>query len=102
MIDSIRFAPAKPVVPTGANPGNTLGAAELAKSFGSFLNEAIENLNKQQAEVNALNQSFVIGEAVDVHQLTIAAEKAYLSLELAVQVRNKAIEAYQEIMRMQI
>jgi flagellar hook-basal body complex protein FliE len=42
------------------------------------------------------------GEDISVHEVMIAAEKAKLSLDLAIQVRNKAIEAYQEIMRMQI
>lgn len=76
--------------------------AEVSKQFGAFLSDAINNLNDQQNTVDQLNRKFAAGELSDVHQLMIAAEKASLGLELTVQVRNKVIEAYQEIMRMQI
>jgi flagellar hook-basal body complex protein FliE len=87
-------------VPAVNNEGE--GASGLAKTFGSFLNDALNQLNAQQNEVDQLNTQFVKGELSDVHQLMIASEKASLGLELAVQVRNKVIEAYQDIMRMQI
>lgn len=78
------------------------GAADLTSSFHSLLNDAITNINQQQATVNQLSNQFIRGELTDVHELMIASEKAVLSLELAVQLRNKAVESYQEIMRMQI
>ncbi|MDT2247307.1 flagellar hook-basal body complex protein FliE [Paenibacillus larvae] len=62
----------------------------------------MDDLNKQQLSVDDMNQKFVKGEITDIHQLMVASEKASLGLELAVQVRNKAIEAYQDIMRIQI
>ncbi|UJF35339.1 flagellar hook-basal body complex protein FliE [Paenibacillus hexagrammi] len=102
MIDKISYSPInimstiKPIDRTGE------GAADLGKQFGAFLNDAISNLNNQQQQVDQLNQSFIKGELSDVHQLTIASEKASLGLELTVQVRNKVLEAYQEVMRMQL
>jgi flagellar hook-basal body complex protein FliE len=78
------------------------GAADLTKSFGQFLNEQISQINNQSNEVDQLNNQFVQGKLSDVHQLMIASEKATLGLQLAVQVRNKVVEAYQEIMRMQV
>ncbi|MNR47115.1 flagellar hook-basal body protein FliE [compost metagenome] len=78
------------------------GAADLSKQFGAFFDDALTKLNDQQIRVDQLNQSFVKGELSDVHQLTIASEKAALGLELTVQVRNKVLEAYQEIMRTQL
>lgn len=84
------------------NKANPAGAAQLTEKFGTFLQEAIDDLNKQQLGVDDMNQKFVKGEITDVHQLMVASEKASLGLELAVQVRNKAIEAYQDIMRIQI
>ncbi len=78
------------------------GASELSKQFGGFLTEAMDKLNEQQARVNSLDQQFVTGQTSDVHQLMIATEKASLGLELTVQIRNKAVEAYQEIMRTQL
>ena len=49
-----------------------------------------------------MTEALASGQAPDLHSVTIAAEKATLSFQLAVQVRNKALEAYQEIMRMQL
>lgn len=79
-----------------------VGATDLSQQFGSFLNDAISNLSKQETQVDQLNTQFISGNLADVHQLTIAAEKASLGLELTLQVRNKVIEAYQDVMRMQM
>ena len=48
------------------------------------------------------SEEFALGKVDDIHKPIIAMEKASIALELLVQVRNKAVEAYQEIMRMQI
>jgi flagellar hook-basal body complex protein FliE len=102
MIDKIISNPVSLI--KAVQPANVTetGANDLGKQFGAFLNEAIGNLNSQQTTVDQLNQSFIKGELSDVHQLTIAAEKASLGLELTVQVRNRIIEAYQEVMRTQL
>jgi flagellar hook-basal body complex protein FliE len=102
LIDKISSNPVNLI--KAAQPANVteVGANDLGKQFGAFLNEAITNLNTQQATVEQLNQSFIKGELSDVHQLTIASEKATLGLELTVQVRNRIVEAYQEVMRTQL
>lgn len=102
MIDQIGFLPKKPLVSLDPSSAKDAGAAEIAKDFGSFLNGAMNNLNKQHTVVDTLNDKFVTGGLADAHQLTIAAEKLSLSLEMTVQIRNKVIEAYQEVMRTQI
>lgn len=78
------------------------GAAEIAGSFGEMLEKSLNNLEQLDRTVNALNQKFAAGQNVDVHTLMIASERAQLGLQLTVQVRNKVIEAYQEIMRTQL
>jgi len=78
------------------------GAADVSRSFGDLLNQAMNQLSSQEKAVETLNGQFVRGELSDVHQLMIQAEKLSLGLDLTVQVRNKVIEAYQDIMRMQI
>ncbi|WP_336746333.1 flagellar hook-basal body complex protein FliE [Paenibacillus sp. y28] len=78
------------------------GAVELSKQFGEYLSDALGKVNEQQAQVDKLSGQFVSGELADVHQLLIASEKASLGLELTVQIRNKVIEAYQDIMRTQL
>jgi len=75
---------------------------ESTNSFGELLKKAFETVNAYQKNYDDVLLKLLAGEDVSVHEVMIAAEKAQLSLDLAVQVRNKALEAYQEIMRMQI
>lgn len=99
MIDKLSLQPKNTV---NIEQPKVATAAEVSSQFGNYLNDAISNLNEQQNAVDKMNEQFVKGEISDVHQLMIASEKASLGLELTVQVRNKVIEAYQEIMRMQV
>lgn len=75
--------------------------AEATESFASFLKQAIDGVAAQEANVHTVNEQFIIGNA-DVNDVLIAASRAELSLALTSQVRNKVVEAYQEIMRMQL
>ncbi len=75
--------------------------AEATESFATFLKSAIDGVAAQEQNVHKLNDQFLIGE-VDENKVIIAATQAELSLSLTAQVRNKVIEAYQEIMRMQM
>jgi flagellar hook-basal body complex protein FliE len=101
MINKIGVQPASFLKPL-QNKENETGAADVGKSFGDMLNNAMSQLSAQEKTVDALNDQFVRGEAVDAHQLTINAERLSLGLDLTVQIRNKVIEAYQDIMRTQI
>ncbi|WP_322903900.1 flagellar hook-basal body complex protein FliE [Paenibacillus campi] len=83
------------VSPTQTTPG------EAMNQFGSYLADALEQVNAQEQNVHKLNDQFLIGKA-DVDQVMVAGEKSMLSLQLTAQIRNKAIEAYQEIMRTQM
>ncbi|WP_373229597.1 flagellar hook-basal body complex protein FliE [Cohnella sp.] len=75
--------------------------AEATESFASFLKSAIDGVAAQEQNVHKVNEQFLIGE-VDENKVMIASAQAELSLSLTSQVRNKVIEAYQEIMRMQM
>jgi flagellar hook-basal body complex protein FliE len=75
--------------------------AEATESFATFLKSAIDGVAAQEQNVHKVNDQFLIGE-VDENKVIIAATQAELSLSLTAQVRNKVIEAYQEIMRMQM
>ncbi|MFM1650811.1 flagellar hook-basal body complex protein FliE [Brevibacillus sp. B_LB10_24] len=83
-----------------AAPAEKASAADTAKSFASFLSDSLEQLNNSQVEAATLTEKFVAGEIQDVHQVMLAGVKSSTELQLAVQVRNKVIESYQEIMRM--
>ncbi len=71
-------------------------------SFSKVLNNAINKLNNTQVAADNLAVEFLTGDIQDIHQVTIAMQEAKLSMQLAVEVRNKVIEAYQEISRMQV
>ncbi|NLO89030.1 MAG: flagellar hook-basal body complex protein FliE [Clostridia bacterium] len=70
--------------------------------FFDVFNEALKKVDSLQKEVDALTLQYLAGGIDSIHEVVIAAERANLTLQLAVQIRNKVIEAYQEISRMQI
>lgn len=75
---------------------------EKHDSFSSLLKDKLDEVNDKQISADDAMKSFVKGEGTDVHQVMLSAEEAKLSLQLAVQVRNKLVEAYQELNRMQL
>lgn len=81
-----------------------LPAAEepQGKSFGQFLTDAIGDVNALQHKAGDTVQRFATGERMDVHQVMIALEQASTALQLTMQVRNKLVEAYQDIIKTQV
>jgi flagellar hook-basal body complex protein FliE len=75
---------------------------EAQKSFSSFLKESIEKINEAQIKSDQLTEKLALGQEVDLHQVMIASQKASVGMQLTLEVRNKAVEAYQEMMRMQV
>jgi flagellar hook-basal body complex protein FliE len=71
-------------------------------SFGDTLKEKLDEVNADQLEADAVTEAFLKGDDVDIHEVMIATEEAKQSLQMAVQVRNKLVEAFQEINRMQL
>lgn len=100
MIQSMQLGPIAGT-PSLVKPVAQATPAELTQSFGQFLQTAIESVGNQEKKVHELNNQYLIGK-VDVTQVLIASEQAQLSLQLTSQVRNKVVEAYQEMMRMQL
>jgi len=70
--------------------------------FGSMLTDAISSLNDSQNTASSDSVALATGKATDVTSVVTDVEKANLEMQLAVQVRNKAVDAYEELMRMQI
>lgn len=83
-------------------PTSTPTPYEAQKSFSSVLKQSIENLNKTQLQSDAMTEKMARGENVDLHQVMIASQKASITLQATMEVRNKVVEAYQEMMRMQV
>lgn len=75
---------------------------EGKKNFGEFLTEALGEVNSLQQDAAKASFDLVAGKLQDISQVTIAAEKATIAMQLTMQVRNKVVDAYQEIMRMQV
>jgi flagellar hook-basal body complex protein FliE len=76
--------------------------ASKGVSFADYLNSAIDQVNSMQLESEKLNQDFAMGLTDNIPQVLIAAEKAGIALQYTMQIRNKVIDAYQEIMRMPV
>jgi len=75
---------------------------EGKKNFGEFLTEALGEVNSLQQDAAKASFNLAAGNLQDISQVTIAAEKATIAMQLTMQVRNKVVDAYQEIMRMQV
>ena len=96
--------------PAGLGPGQLDGAlatpqegpAAAASSFGSMLQDAVSHLDALQKTADANVTRLATGQPVDLHEVMISMEQSNLGLQLAMQVRNKLVEAYQEISRLQV
>jgi flagellar hook-basal body complex protein FliE len=73
-----------------------------SSSFGDALQRSLEQVNRVQLEADASIEGLATGQKTDIHQTMIAVEKASVSFELMMQIRNKVISAYEKIMRTQV
>lgn len=77
-------------------------SSEGTVSFSTFLKESLDKVNLLEKEVKEYDLKIATGELENIHEAMIAAQKADIALQLTMQVRNKVLDAYREIMRMQI
>ena len=75
---------------------------ETNASFGDTLNQAVADVNGLQQQAGKAVEKMVAGEATDLHEVMIAVQKARTSFDLLMEIRNKTIDVYREIMRMQV
>lgn len=80
----------------------SVGTPAKAGDFAEMLHNALGEVNRAQLDSQKADQMLAQGKLANVHDAVIAAEKASLTLEMTVQLRNKILEAYQEIMRMNV
>jgi flagellar hook-basal body complex protein FliE len=85
---------------TGSVAG-TSASTTAGGGFAASLAGAVDNLQQLQSTSNQLSVQAVTGNLDDIHNATIAATRAQVTLELAATVRNKGVDAFNEIMRMQ-
>jgi flagellar hook-basal body complex protein FliE len=96
------------ITPVAAPLSNVTPAASVQKkeqpqeTFASVISKALNEVNDLQVNADKLTQQYITGETTDIAEVLLAAEKASLALQLTVQIRNKIVEAYQEISNMQM
>jgi flagellar hook-basal body complex protein FliE len=90
---------------TGASgsPGTALSGGQAASPapFADLFTDAVGQVNQLQDQAHTAVAGLMTGTGVDVHQAMIATQKADMAFELALAVRNKAVQAYQQVIGMQ-
>jgi flagellar hook-basal body complex protein FliE len=97
----VKINPLSMIPSAGTRLTQGMDQGKSSHDFSKMLGDAIKNVNSLQKDADTAAVKLALGEVDDVHQVMIATEQAKLALQLTVQVRNKLVEAYQEISRMQ-
>jgi flagellar hook-basal body complex protein FliE len=100
-IEALGFTPSvAPVLPAGTEAVN--GPSKASAAFGDMLTHGIDNLEAVQDKSDSLAVQAATGDLQNIHDYTLAATEASVTAQLTVSVRNRALEAFNEIMRMPI
>ena len=91
-ISAISGLPQLPAIGQSSQPG----------AFQNVLNGAIQSIESTQSAAGDAMQKFLTGENEEVHSMAIAMQKADITFNLGLQVRNKIVDAYQQVMQMQL
>ena len=87
---------------TTAPSGLTSTTQTQGPGFGKMLEGLVQSVSDKQAAASDLSQQVILGDGASLHQSVIAMQEASVSFSLMVQVRNKLVDSYQELMRMQV
>ncbi|SRR5258706_15081435 len=98
MIDYVQAVGAADLAPAAAKTADGV----TGNYFGDWLTQQIDTLNQQLTAGDMEVRKLALGDGGNIHEVMMRLETAKLSFELAVQVRNKLLEAYQDILRMQL
>jgi flagellar hook-basal body complex protein FliE len=88
--------------PLSLSKSDSSSASQTEKSFSDFLKSTVDQVTNAQNAGDSAIEKLNTGEAKNLHEVMIAVEEADISLRMLIQMRNKALTAYDEIMRMQI
>jgi flagellar hook-basal body complex protein FliE len=94
--DGVQKAPIAAPLPDGVR------LAQPTQGFGTMLDGLVSTVSTKQAEAADLTKKVLLGENDQLHQSVIAMQEASVAFGLMVEVRNKLVESYQELMRMQV
>ena len=84
------------------NISNTTAEKTNGTSFSNVLSDAISKVNDSEVNANNKIESLIKGEDVEMHEVMLAMQESVLSLQALIEVRNKTVEAYQEISKLQL
>ncbi len=93
-----------PINAPNLNPSPVQAPGESSRpgAFQNVLEKAINQVDGMRASANQSVERFLAGEGEELHSVAMATQRAELAFELFMQVRNKVVQAYQEVMRMQM
>lgn len=94
------FVPTEKIFENNNVSSNSINKS--SNSFQNLLKESLDKLNEKQIDANNMTNDFIAGKDVEVHEMVLSMDEAKMSLQLAIQVRNKVVEAVQELTRMQL
>ncbi len=83
-------------------PSDIFKEKKKGEDFAQILKDALDKVNSMQKKAEKMTDDFARGKISNIHDVIIEAEKASIALRLTVEVRNRIVEAYREIMRMQL
>src|SRR6185437_14623499 len=95
------FRVAREMEAQGMQP-TTESAGEAGRPFMDMLKDSVNKVNEMQTDADTAINNLVAGRTKNIHETMLAIERADTSLKLMMQVRNKILEAYREVMRMQV
>jgi flagellar hook-basal body complex protein FliE len=90
-----------PSITTGL-PSSGGGPKSAGADFGSALKQAVGALDQLGQKADSSSLALAKGDPIDVHEVMLNTEQASLGFSMALQVRNKLVDAYQEVMRMSV
>ena len=96
-MDAVQFA--KISAPSGLESS---GGGKSEDGFADLLKEGFDKLEQLETEADDQVRRLISGEPVELHRVVLAGEQAGLAFDLLMSVRNKVVDAYQEVMRMQV
>ena len=88
-----------PIRPSSPSPFETDTPADKELTFGEMLKKAVEQVNDLHINADDQRLKLAVGEVEDIHEVMVAMEKASLSLQLTIEIRDRVVEAYQRLMR---
>ncbi len=98
----VELDPARLRGTVGSPASDVGGAGKAGGGFGAVFESMVADVEARQSEASALTRSVLLGDNPNLHQSVIAMQEASLSFSLMVEVRNKVVESYQELMRLPV